>query len=103
MAERYLASPDPGAADAFVEVTGLGWDAHPKGVGRLVEVVSGARHRWMYDAESVQRLCRDVGFSGIQECAYREGRCPALERVEVGEDSFFVEASVVEASISPLE
>jgi SAM-dependent methyltransferase len=94
MAEHYVASSDPGAADAFIEATGLGWDARPKGVDRLVEVVTGARHRWMYDARSVQRLCRDVGFSHTQECAYREGRCPELELVEVREDSFFLEVSI---------
>jgi SAM-dependent methyltransferase len=94
MAERYLASTDPEAADAFVGATGLGWDARPKGVGRLVETVSGARHRWMYDAVSVQLLCRDAGFKDVCERAYREGRCPDLAVVEHREDSFFVEASV---------
>jgi SAM-dependent methyltransferase len=94
MAERYLASTDPEAADAFVEATGLGWDARPKGAGWLVEAVSGARHRCMYDALSVQHLCRDAGFEDVRERGYREGRCPDLAVIEHREDSFFVEASV---------
>jgi SAM-dependent methyltransferase len=94
MAERYLASADSEAADAFVGATGLGWDARPKGVGWLVETVSGARHRWMYDALLVQRLCWDAKFNDVYKCGYREGRCPDLSVVEHREDSFFVEASV---------
>jgi SAM-dependent methyltransferase len=93
MAEEYVASANPEAADEFVEATGLGWDARPTGAGRLVEAVGGARHRWMYDARSLQHLCLDVGFNNVRERAFRAGRCPELVLVEHREESFFVEAS----------
>jgi SAM-dependent methyltransferase len=94
MAERYLASADSEASDAFVRATGLGWDARPKGVAWLVEIESGARHRWMHDALLVRRLSWDAKFTDVYGRDYREGRCPDLSVVEYREDSFFVEASV---------
>ena len=93
MAKRYLASTDPLAADIFVEATMLGLESRPRGAGWLIAAVSGAPHRWMYDALSVQHLCRKAGFTQVCECRYREGRCPDLARVEHREESFFVEAA----------
>jgi predicted SAM-dependent methyltransferase len=63
MATTYLASSAVDAADRFVEETLLGWSEMPKGVRRLVGIVSGARHRWMYDAASIQQRCRNRGFT----------------------------------------
>ena len=92
MAQAYLASSDSGAADAFVEAIGLGIEANPKGSRRLIEAMSGARHRWMYDAASIVSACEAVGLTRVEECAYREGRCPDLMNVEQREDSLFIEA-----------
>jgi hypothetical protein len=96
MAEEYLNSDDPTAADRFVEGTGLGWQRSPRGSGRLLETVSGARHRWMYDAASIQALCKSVGFVNTQEWSFRSGRCPDLESVEHREGSLFLEAYVTD-------
>jgi predicted SAM-dependent methyltransferase len=91
MATAYLASTAPDAADRFMERTMLGWSEMPKGVRRVVDMVSGARHRWMYDAASIQQRCRDRGFA-TEEWGFREGKCPDLGAVEHREESFFVEA-----------
>jgi hypothetical protein len=91
MAAAYVRSTASDAADRFMEQTMLGWSEMPKGVRRLVDSVSGARHRWMFDAASIQQRCRDRGFT-TKEWDFREGKCPDLEAIEHREESFFVEA-----------
>ena len=91
MAAAYVASIAPDAADRFMEQTMLGWSEMPKGVRRLVDMASGARHRWMYDSASIQQRCRDRGFA-TEEWDFREGKCPDLAAVEHRKESFFVEA-----------
>ena len=61
MASIYVQSRDPEAADAFVEASGLGIESFPRGSRRLIKAVSGARHRWMYDAASIASLCQKAG------------------------------------------
>jgi SAM-dependent methyltransferase len=91
-AERYVASDGSDAADEFMRATGLGLETSPRGWARLVDALSGARHRWMYDAASLKAIFRECGFNEAIECGYREGRCPDLASVEHRPDSIFVEA-----------
>ncbi len=94
MARTYCEAAEPGAADEFMRVMGLGYEARPHGSSKVMELASGARHRWMYDIASISALLRECGFDQVNEWSYREGRCPELEAVEHREDSLFVEGSV---------
>ena len=62
LVDRYLASDEQEAADKFMDASLLGLPDRPKGLRRLVDQLSGARHRWMYDAASLQALCVRRGF-----------------------------------------
>lgn len=50
------------------------------------------RHWWHYTDQSLQRALREVGFSDVYRCQYREGRCEDVEKVDCRPDSLFVEA-----------
>jgi predicted SAM-dependent methyltransferase len=92
LADSYLASDDPEAADRFMDASLLGWPEQPTGLRRFVDRLSGARHRWMYDAASLQAHCLRLGFLATEEWSFREGRCPDLAQVEHRQDSVYVEA-----------
>lgn len=50
------------------------------------------RHHWMYNAHSMGRLLRSAGFALVERCAYRQGRCPDLDRLDNRPDvSLFME------------
>ncbi len=51
-----------------------------------------SRHRWQYNATSLEALLRRTGFREIQRREYREGLCPDLERIETRRWSLFMEA-----------
>jgi predicted SAM-dependent methyltransferase len=92
--EEYLQDPDPKAADRFMEGSGLGLLRRPRGAERAIELVSGARHRWMYDTSSLRSLCQEQGFHPVVSCTFRQGEVPDLAEVEHREDSLFLEATV---------
>ena len=92
MAEDYLRSSDAGAADAFMRGSGLGVERRVRGLGRLIEIMGGSKHKWLYDAKSLQQICVEAGFLATRVCSYREGSCPGLEDVEQRPESLFVEA-----------
>src|SRR3954454_2506107 len=78
LATTYLASDDTEAADRFMEASLLGWPSLPQGLRRVVDIASGARHRWMYDAASIQARCLRHGYVSTAEFSFREGACPEL-------------------------
>lgn len=92
-AETYLKTGD---ADAFVEATLM---ATPKPSGlraMLREILSGHRHRWMYDGESLSRLLVQHGFAEPVILACGETTLPprhGLNLYERSEDSVYVEAT----------
>jgi SAM-dependent methyltransferase len=92
LAETYVGSTAVDAADEFMRATDLGLETRPRRWGRLVDFLTGARHRWMYDAQSLKAIFQECGFVDISERAYREGRCPDLESVEHRPESIFIEA-----------
>ncbi|MFH2146185.1 MAG: methyltransferase domain-containing protein [Candidatus Omnitrophota bacterium] len=50
-------------------------------------------HCWMYDYESLKELLAQAGFSHVQKRAFRDGRVPDLEHLDVfPEMSLYVEA-----------
>ncbi len=88
----YTDSSSPEAADEFMRATLLGVEREATGWGHLVQAVSGAKHRWMYDESSISLACRRAGFEAVEPFGFREGRCPDLDNVETRQDSLFVEA-----------
>ena len=95
LAERYLASEEPDAADAFLEEAMLGQHARLTGRAALVQLVGGSAHRWMFDAASIRHRCLQCGFSATQECAFRQGSCPDIESLDSPsrrDESIYVEA-----------
>lgn len=50
------------------------------------------RHHWMYTASSLANVLRGAGFTQVERCTYRQGRCPDLERLDNRPDeSLFME------------
>lgn len=102
--QQAKAAGNPRAADDLVGAhlytsSGAFYAAeHPPPLRRLAIRVLHAPHRWMYDAESMQALLSDVGFSAVQKCSFRAGACPDLQTLETRKDdlfegdSFYVEA-----------
>lgn len=53
-----------------------------------------ARHKYMYDFDSLQALLAEVGYINIRRCNYREGATPDLNSLDNRpEETLFVEAS----------
>lgn len=49
-------------------------------------------HKWMYTKESLKRFFEEQGFVDIQNCAYREGSLPDVEKIDSRpENSIFME------------
>jgi SAM-dependent methyltransferase len=80
--DEVVGQYDPSNPDGFL--AGL-YDAHS---GRRSRT---SLHRWMYNAMSLEELLRRVGFSEIQRCGYRQGRCPDVEQIETRRWSLFME------------
>jgi SAM-dependent methyltransferase len=40
------------------------------------------RHHWMYNEHSMRALLVAAGFSKVLRCAYREGTCPDIDRLD---------------------
>jgi SAM-dependent methyltransferase len=50
------------------------------------------QHKFMYNFESFRRLATEAGFTRIERCSYRQGRCPDVERLDNRPDhSLYVE------------
>jgi SAM-dependent methyltransferase len=78
--DRMIAAYDPADPDRWL--------------AGLLQEGAGARHRhrWHYNARSLDALLRRAGFGQVERCEFRRGRCPDLERIEVREGSLFMEA-----------
>lgn len=80
--DEVVAQYDATDPDGFL--AGL-YDAHS---GRRS---SSSRHRWMYNARSLEALLRRVGFREVERCEYRQGRCPDVAKIETRQWSLFME------------
>jgi SAM-dependent methyltransferase len=60
--------------------------------GRDSGDLGAARHWWHYNRRSLSALLRQIGFSEVEACEYRQGRMPDVERVDNRPGSLFVEA-----------
>jgi predicted SAM-dependent methyltransferase len=78
---RAVSLYDPQRPDAFLNA--------------MYEHVGGSKknsHKWMYTQASLIRFFEQTGFVGVQDCAYREGRLPDVEKIDSRPDgSIFVE------------
>lgn len=52
-----------------------------------------ARHKYMYDFDSLKNILAEKGFTEIEKCTFQQGRLPDIELLDNRpEDSIFVEA-----------
>lgn len=80
--DEVVAHYDPTDPESFL--SGI-YEAHSARRG-------GSRHRWQYNARSLEALLRRVGFRHVERREYREGRCPDVEQIETRRWSLFMEA-----------
>lgn len=75
-------------ADLFLE------SLHIEGLNErpVIEKILYSLHKYMYDAESLTFLLRSAGFHNIQECKFRKGLCPDLEKIENRKRSVYIES-----------
>ena len=88
-----LVSRHPTRADAFCAEYGAYADPQANSVRRLLKKFAGGdSHQWLYDADSLEFLLREGGFSQVRRCDFREGALPELDRIERRERGLFMEA-----------
>jgi SAM-dependent methyltransferase len=79
--DAVIASYDPDDPDGFLEGMLQGRDRS----------LSRHRHWWHYNEHSLRALLERCGFHDVRRCAFREGRCPDVERVDTRPESLFME------------
>jgi SAM-dependent methyltransferase len=94
--EGYRASRAAGRTDAADELNRLFYNAPGTDganlVHRLAITVLHRPHSWMYDFDSMATRMQDAGFTDVTRFAYREGRLPEVDVLDVRPESLFVEA-----------
>ena len=80
--DRVIGDYDPERPDDFLEGMLQGRERS----------TSRHRHWWLYNERSLRDLLERTGFSDVQRRAYREGRCPDVERIDSRPESLFMEA-----------
>jgi len=99
-AKRYVASPDPGAAEAFLRETSLGIERRAHGVRGVAEAVLGhSPHLWMWDYKGLERELTSAGYVDVRRCAFGDAKDPMFSRVEDPER--FHDAVAVDAKAPP--
>ena len=81
--DRVIAEYDARDPDAFL--FGL-WQGRERSTSRH-------RHWWHYNERSLGDLLARTGLVDVRRCAYREGRCPDVERIDSRPESLFMEAT----------
>ena len=82
-AEKYLADPDPAAAEAYMNATSLGVVQRPRGVAdRLRNALGHSRHLWMWDYESLSARLEGAGFCEIRRATIGDSAHDAFDDVE---------------------
>jgi SAM-dependent methyltransferase len=79
--DRVIAEYDPSAPDDFL--FGM-WQGRERSTSRH-------RHWWLYNERSLGDVLARTGFTDITRCAFREGRCPDVERIDSRPESLFME------------
>ena len=80
--DRVVGEYDPERPDEFL--FGM-WQGRERSTSRH-------RHWWLYNERSLRALLERCGFAGIERRAFREGRCPDVERIDSRPESLFMEA-----------
>jgi SAM-dependent methyltransferase len=81
--DQIIASYDPQNPDATLDsiFQGNRRNSHER-----------ARHWWHYNETSLRALLGRIGFGEIERCAYQQGRCADVERIDNRPGSLFMEA-----------
>jgi SAM-dependent methyltransferase len=82
---------DPAHPDEFVEGLLQGRERS----------TSRHRHWWLYNEQSLRALLERAGFTDVRRTAYRQGRCPDVERIDSRPGSLFMEAQPQEGGLRP--
>lgn len=82
--DRMVAEYDQADPERFL------WSVYQ---GRTRSAKRSVRHWWHYNARSLATLLADCGFREIERRAYREGRCPDVERIDNRPGSLFMEGT----------
>ena len=80
--DRVIAEYDPAEPDEFL--FGM-WQGRERSTSRH-------RHWWLYNERSLRDRLIAAGFADVRRCAFREGRCPDVERIDSRPESLFMEA-----------
>ena len=80
--DHVIASYDPAAPDEVLAGMLQGRERS----------TSRHRHWWLYNERSLRAALERSGFSEIERRAFREGRCPDVERIDTRPESLFMEA-----------
>jgi SAM-dependent methyltransferase len=81
--DRVIAEYDPAQPDEFL--FGM-WQGRERSTSRH-------RHWWLYNERSLRDLLTRTAFTDVSRCAFREGRCPDVERIDSRPESLFMEAA----------
>lgn len=83
MAQNYVDSQAPEAAETFVKQLQMGIETEPKGFfGRLVHTFGYTRHLWMWDVKALQRELAAAGFVNVRAAAMGDSALAAFAQVE---------------------
>lgn len=78
-----IAEGDPEAANRFVAGLNIGAEHSRRGVrARLRSSMSNARHQWMYDELSLEKILLGHGFSEVRRCAFGDSGLNYFGEVE---------------------
>jgi SAM-dependent methyltransferase len=98
--KRYIASPDAGAAEAFLRETSLGIERRARGVRGVAEAVLGhSPHLWMWDYKALERELQQAGFVDVKRCGFGDSPDPMFSLVEAPDR--FQDAVAAEAKAPP--
>jgi predicted SAM-dependent methyltransferase len=79
--DRVVSDYDPESPDGFL------WEIFEPSDGK-----SKNSHHWHYNETSLRKLLLESGFSSASRTAYRAGRCPDLQDIDIRPESLFMEA-----------
>lgn len=80
---EYLVAKDAGAAERFVDQSGLGRQQRPTGLREFVRAYLGnSPHLWMWDYKGLTMELEQAGFQMIRRCRFHDAQDPLFEKVE---------------------
>ena len=81
--DAYVRDPSAQAALDFMFVTSLGQEGELNSLwGRVVAVLGGSRHLWMWDYRSLERELDRAGFGDVRRARFNDSEDPKFLDVE---------------------